>query len=161
MASMAETPTVVLPASRARGGFFTIYKKGQGVTVRVGTAIAAGLLGLLTAYLLVFKYLTIFLPESLGKDMRQTYALGGAAIFLALYAGVLWWFINRPRNAEFLIETDAEMRKVSWTSRKDLIGSTKVVVIFMLMMAVFLFFSDLFFGYLLYLLGVNLTNPFG
>ena len=161
MASMAETPTVILPSARARGGFFAIYKKGQGVTVRVGTAIAAGALGLLSAYLLVFKYMTIFLPESLGKDTRQTYALGGAGIFLALYGLFLWWFINRPRNAEFLIETDAEMRKVSWTSRKDLIGSTKVVVIFMILMAIFLFFSDLFFGYALYLLGVNLTNPFG
>lgn len=158
---MANTPAVSLPPTQPRTGFFSIYKKGQGVNVRIGSAIAGGLVGALTSYMLVYKYMAFFLPDSLGKDGKQTYGLLAAGGFVAIYALFLWWLLNRPRNAEFLIETDAEMRKVSWTSRKDLIGSTIVVVVFMILIAIFLFFSDLLFGYLLFLLGVNKTNPFG
>ena len=47
--------------------------------------------------------------------------------------------MNKPSNVDFLIATDSEMKKVNWTSRKELIGSTKVVIIFMFLIALFLF----------------------
>ena len=43
--------------------------------------------------------------------------------------------MNKPTNVDFLIATDSEMKKVNWTSRKELIGSTKVVIIFMFLIA--------------------------
>ena len=59
---------------------------------------------------------------------------------------VLGWIIFRlvqyPPFVEFLIATEAEMNKVSWTSRDDLYRATSVVLTTVLLMAVFLFGVD-------------------
>jgi len=72
--------------------------------------------------------------------------LGGAALTHLL--------INKPKNADFLIATDSEMRKVNWTSRAELIGSTKVVIGFMFFIAFLLFAMDITFAYLFHLMKV-------
>ena len=58
----------------------------------------------------------------------------------------LGWFIFRlvqyPPFVEFLIATEAEMNKVSWTSRDDLYRATTVVLATVVLMAVFLFGVD-------------------
>jgi len=51
------------------------------------------------------------------------------------------------------------MKKVNWTSKADLIGSTKVVVIFMFMITALLFVFDILFGYVFYLLNVLKQPP--
>jgi preprotein translocase SecE subunit len=61
-----------------------------------------------------------------------------------------FWVMNKPTNVDFLIATDSEMKKVNWTSRKDLIGSTKIVIIFMFSVAIFLFVADILFTYLFF-----------
>ncbi len=61
--------------------------------------------------------------------------------------------MNKPTNVDFLIATDSEMKKVNWTSRKELIGSTKIVILFMFFIALFLFLYDLFFQLIFYLSG--------
>ena len=71
-----------------------------------------------------------------------------------------WWLINRAKHAEFLIATDGEMKKVNWTSRRELLGSTKVVVFFMFFIAAVLFSYDVVFGYISYMLDVLKIAPF-
>jgi preprotein translocase SecE subunit len=68
--------------------------------------------------------------------------------------------MNRPTNVDFLIATDSEMKKVNWTSRKELMGSTKVVILFMFIMASYLFLMDVLFGYFFYAIGVVKEPPF-
>jgi len=80
--------------------------------------------------------------------------------FLAGFALLAFWLMNKPANADFLIATDSEMKKVNWTSRKELIGSTKVVIFFMFLIAILLFGFDIFFGYLFYFMGVLKSRPF-
>jgi preprotein translocase SecE subunit len=67
--------------------------------------------------------------------------------------GLVVWFayraVNVPTFAEFLIATEAEMNKVSWTSRKRLAQDTIVVLVTTILMAVFLLVVDLFWGWLL------------
>jgi preprotein translocase subunit SecE len=53
-----------------------------------------------------------------------------------------------------LIATEAEMNKVSWTSKDDLIRATTVVLTTVVIMAVFLFLVDTLWTYLLQWLGV-------
>jgi preprotein translocase SecE subunit len=78
-----------------------------------------------------------------------------------VYALVGWYLMNKPSNVEFLIATDVEMKKVNWTSRRELIGSTKVVVSFMFLTAIFLFAVDMIFRLLMQLIGVlNKGAPF-
>jgi preprotein translocase SecE subunit len=49
------------------------------------------------------------------------------------------------------------MKKVNWTSRKELIGSTKVVIVFMFLIAIFLFTVDILFSYFFYLSACSAT----
>src|SRR6185436_20688272 len=76
-----------------------------------------------------------------------------AATVLGL-SWLCWWLMNKPGNVDFLIATDSEMKKVNWTSKKELIGSTKVVIFFMFFIAFLLFSIDIIFGYLFYLLSI-------
>ena len=47
-----------------------------------------------------------------------------------------------PRFADFLIATEAELNKVSWTTRPRLIQDTIVVLMTTFLLAVFLFSMD-------------------
>ena len=135
------------------GGFFTIYKKGQGYWTRMGTAGAAALIGALIIYNF-YQYL-----PTLGVENRNTVTIV-SVVFGAIYALFVYWLMNKPTNAEFLIATDSEMKKVNWTSRKELIGSTRVVVVFMILIAVILFVIDIVFQTFFYLIDVLKVPPF-
>jgi len=43
---------------------------------------------------------------------------------------------------KFFVEVEVEMKKVSWTTRKELIASTSVVVVATLLVALFIFLVD-------------------
>ena len=64
-----------------------------------------------------------------------------AVLALALVA-TAWWHLNKPHVAESLIDTQAEMKKVSWPSSRELVGSSVVVIAFILVIGVFLAASD-------------------
>jgi preprotein translocase SecE subunit len=142
------------PRAPTGSGFFTIYKKGQGYWTRMGTAVGAGFLGLVVAFEL-YHQIPTFLHGTAQRDTRI--ALIASLVFLAAYSIWAYWFTNKPTTVDFLIATDSEMKKVNWTSRKDLIASTKIVIIFMLIIAVFLFSCDLLFGAFFHLIGVLKT----
>ncbi|MCK4850305.1 MAG: preprotein translocase subunit SecE [Phycisphaerae bacterium] len=54
-----------------------------------------------------------------------------------------------------MIATEGEMKKVSWSSKKEIIGSTKVVIVTLLIMGLVLFLVDLFFMRLMKFLNVQ------
>jgi len=156
----AEKGKAPEPRKKADAPFFTIYKRGQGYWTRVGTVVGVALVGGFTA-LNLFHYIPTFLPESVPSRAGRTIALGVALGFALVYTFIAWKLMNKPTNVDFLIATDSEMKKVNWTSRKDLIGSTKVVVIFMALMAVFLFVCDVLFSELFKLIHVLKFGYFG
>jgi preprotein translocase SecE subunit len=63
-------------------------------------------------------------------------------LLLVLALWLAWRVVNMPVFADFLIATEAEMNKVSWTSQKRLFQDTFVVLTTVLLMAVFLFGTD-------------------
>ena len=65
-----------------------------------------------------------------------------AGVIILGFALLLWWTLNRPRIVEFAIATEAEMRKVNWPTRYEVLGSTWVVICGTLIFAVFLFGCD-------------------
>jgi len=146
----SRTPEVVRPAP-AKAGFFAIYKKGQGYWTRMGTAIGAGLLGLLLVGQIYSR-----VPAFMRGDAHRAskIAMIAAVVFGAIYAFFAWRLMNKPSNVDFLIATDSEMKKVNWTSRRELIGSTKVVIGFMFAIAICLFLLDLFFNTVFYYLHI-------
>ncbi|HEX8913955.1 MAG TPA: preprotein translocase subunit SecE, partial [Humisphaera sp.] len=86
-------------------------------------------------------------------------AMAIAGTFLAVYVFFAIRLMNKPSNVDFLIATDTEMKKVNWTSRKELIGSSKVVILFMVLIAIFLFLNDTVWGFLMWALGVLRLKP--
>jgi preprotein translocase SecE subunit len=64
---------------------------------------------------------------------------------ILLVAAGLWLsyrLVNFPAFADFLIATEAELNKVSWTTRKRLVQDTIVVLTTMLLLTGFLFVMD-------------------
>ncbi len=66
---------------------------------------------------------------------------------LGLWVG--WRAVNMPAFADFLIATEAELNKVSWTTRKRLIQDTIVVLVTLVMLTTFLFLVDILWGKIL------------
>jgi preprotein translocase SecE subunit len=55
-------------------------------------------------------------------------ALVALAVFLGGAAGLQLW-LNRPQVADTLIETEAELRKVTWPTARDTVNASVVVII--------------------------------
>jgi len=71
---------------------------------------------------------------------------------LLLIAGSLWFAwraVNYPTFADFLIATEAEINKVSWTTRRALFRDTIVVLTSLFLLTLFLFVVDVFWGWTL------------
>ena len=81
--------------------------------------------------------------------------MGIPAILLAILAWLIFRVVHYPPFAEFLIATEAEMNKVSWTTKESLYRSTLVVLSTVLLLAVYLFVIDWFWLFLLRMVGVS------
>lgn len=68
------------------------------------------------------------------------YTLPLLLVVLSLW--LAWRVVNMPAFADFLIATEAELNKVSWTSQKRLFQDTVVVLVTVVLMSVFLFGTD-------------------
>ena len=118
--------------------FFSIYKPGQGKWVRWGTVSGAVLIGGLGA-----GWLGYYEPHLATAGLL--WQLVAVAIWLLLFSWITFWFVNSPKWAEFLIMTESEMRKVSWPSRREVINSTKVVILLTFGLGGLLWIVDIFF----------------
>jgi preprotein translocase SecE subunit len=63
-------------------------------------------------------------------------------LMLAAALWLAWRVVNVPAFADFLIATEAEMNKVSWTTQRRLIQDTIVVLVTVVLMAFYLFSMD-------------------
>jgi len=149
------------PSGNIGGGLLHLYKHGQGYWTRMGTA---GVVVVLIALLARFIYISLatsprihldtFVVNGVEKQGFPTWKIIITAIFCLVSAGVSWFYFNKPRVVDFFIATESEMKKVNWTSRKELVGSTKVVIGFMLLIAGLLFIYDQYFTRIFFLAGV-------
>jgi preprotein translocase SecE subunit len=80
--------------------------------------------------------------------VNPTYLQGaGVGLVMLLGSAITWWFVGaRPRTVDFLIATDGEMKKVNWSTRKDVMASTWVVVMWSVLLATGLYMIDLSFA---------------
>lgn len=121
------------------------YKPSQGKLARLWTAIGLGTIaaaGLFQAYNYYFSELAI-IPQYLTPTL----------IGIAL-AWLIWRIVEYPPFGDFLIATEAEMNKVSWTSKADLIRATIVVLVTVVLLSLFLFGVDFLWVVLLKFIGV-------
>ena len=135
------------------------YKHTQGVALRRYTHVGVLVLGLSGVWALVannsvpFGTLALRIPFT-GEPAFRLPLLPAAEMSLPLLmAAAVFWFswrlVNVPAFADFLINTEAEMNKVSWSSKKQLYRDTIVVLVTVVLLTVFLLAIDLFWGWLL------------
>ena len=127
---------------------FNIYKRGQGRYTRIITVLCVMLIGIIGAYMLSEK-LSAYAPSRI-PPVR----FGVPLLVLAGLGLLMFWVVNRPKSADFLIATEGEMKKVSWSTKKEIIGSTKVVIVTTFIMASILFGVDLSFTILFRWFGI-------
>jgi preprotein translocase subunit SecE len=153
-ATKTAKPSKGAPAGSSKGRFAQfltnllkadLYKPMQGRHARLYTAVALG--GVLALGL-----------WRLEHDSLNEYAIHtryGVPVLLGLILGwVVFRLVEYPPFVEFLIATEAEMNKVSWTSKDDLYRATTVVLTTVALVAVFLFGVDQVWLILLQFLGV-------
>lgn len=63
-------------------------------------------------------------------------------LILGVSLWLAWRIVNTPTFADFLIATDAELNKVSWTTQRRLVQDTIVVLVTVVLLASFLFVMD-------------------
>jgi preprotein translocase SecE subunit len=148
-------------------GWFTAssYKANQGVRVRRGTMLAILILGACGIYTMISHKtfgtdvlgtgnnweLTIpFTEARSGDTLSQAYLplmfqvhYTLPVVFFLVLIWVAWRVVNWPLFTDFLIATEAEMNKVSWTPRKRLVQDTIVVLVTVFLITAFLFAVDL------------------
>ena len=83
--------------------------------------------GILLAACLVWSWDE--LQSAFSDDSTRTTVQTVIACVISLGGGFLcFWIMNKPRVVDFLIATESEMRKVNWPNKKELVGSTWVVI---------------------------------
>lgn len=117
---------------------FAMYKPDQGYWTRMCTAIAAGVL-VASAAAWAWSQLAV-----IDTPFAIQYLQGGVAmVILTIGLGLVYWLCYvKPRSSEFLIATEGEMKKVNWSSRREILGSTWVVITVALVIAVLIFVVD-------------------
>jgi len=92
----------------------------------------------------LWNELSVIQNEAYGIYIQAGTALGVIVGFGAL----VWYLVNKPKFADFMIATEGEMKKVNWPTRKEITGSTWIVILGTLIMAVLLFLADFGFQFL-------------
>lgn len=78
-----------------------------------------------------------------------------AGVILVLGFIVAYWLVGtRQRTVDFLVATDFEMKKVNWSTPREIMGSTWVVVGACIFVAVSMFTFDLLFKTFFQVIGV-------
>lgn len=128
---------------RSLGGPFKVIKPGQGIHVRWGTAIGAAVLALAGAHFASEQLQAV----DLGSENYNFYfhTLLPVVLLLAALYGVFWVVGRKPVVVDFLIATEGEMKKVSWSTRREVWGATKVVIVCVFALGIILAVVDAFF----------------
>lgn len=120
-----------------------IYKRNQGRVARQVTCAVVWVVSAIGAWR---AWLTI-------EGANLQYLIGGAILFVGVWAG--YRIVNIPQFADFLIAVEAEINKVSWPAKSELIRSSAVVILVIFLLACILFGYDLLWQRIFVFIGVR------
>ena len=129
-----------------------IEQPGQCKLTRLCSVLAIAVLAGLGGWRLCSK----LEAASWGVSSRATMWIATmvpAGLFVGL-ALLIFWLVNKSSIADFMIAAEGEMKKVSWSTKKEVIGSTKVVIVTTFIMAGILFGEDILLTVLFKWLGI-------
>ncbi len=123
---------------------FKIYKRGQGYSTRLYSGLALFAIVAFGCYALHKKLQ--------GTNIWiETLVPAGVCVG---FGTLFYWLVNKPNVADFLIAAESEIKKVSWSSRREIVVSTVIVICVVAVMAVLLFAADMGFQFLFRLIGI-------
>ncbi len=133
-----------------------IYKEGQGKWAR--NSVAA-LIAIMAVFAATSLYNSLPDPTSTfeirgsilekwfsvsdwGFDYR--FVIAAPLLLVLMYFGV--WQYSHPRWADFLIDTENELKnRVTWPSGKEVLTNSVVVVVAVVIIGIYTFFADIVF----------------
>ena len=125
---------------------FEFIKKGQGSLARLVAYTVGGLLIVFGAW----RFFATFNQRGVAVLLPSVPILGELTAFNvgAIVVGIvglmgLHLLLNREKSVELLIETEQEMRKVSWPTLPEVWNATLVVVLVTVTLAVTMYGFDL------------------
>ncbi len=145
---------------------FTPYRPAQGIYARIGTAVALLVVFLFGSY----RLFALLAPGDTGNflvlGIKVPYAaLVPGGVFIVL--GALVWVVTYgPQTGikgldsvtrkwiDLLIDTEGELRKVSWPTRDDLVNSTTAVLVSLVLLGMFLVGMDYLVSWVMSRIGV-------
>ncbi len=118
---------------------FGIYKKGQGYWTRVMSAVAMGTLSLMGS-----AWLAEQLKDKSIAGLEPVYTQAISFVLVLAFCAWLGYFLigRKPKVVDFLIATEGEMKKVNWSSRREIRGSTVAVIGMTFIVAILISFLD-------------------
>ena len=118
-----------------------IYKPGQGYYTRLMSVIGLGLLVLMGVVWLV--KLPVIANAQIGSLQPIYIQAGTAVLVVAVFTWLGYWLFGvNQRVVEFTIATESEMKKVNWSTRREILGSTWVVIALTVFIAVLCFLVE-------------------
>ena len=145
---MEEVVVANLEGKSERRSIFAIYKPGQGKWVRWGTVAGMAIVATCGAYWLATKQAQLINTSVIVRSLV-------AVVWMLLWAAGTFWLVNSPKLGEFMIMTESEMRKVSWPSRREVVNSTKVIIILTVLLGALLWLVDMGFVQLFQAIGLT------
>lgn len=116
-------------------GSVRLYKRNQGKLTRQLTA---------AALVVVVGVGAWTLSQGVLSGSQTPLRVGLPTLIAAVGCWVIFRGVNYPRFADFLISVEAEMDKVTWSSRSELYRATVVVLVSMFSLGAVLFLFDMF-----------------
>lgn len=141
-----------------------IYKRSQGrITRQVTFAIlaAAALLGSWRLWVTTLNWGLggETLARWFGGDnpgaINQAMRLGVCGVLAVFGCWVAYRLVNMPRFADFLIAVEAEMNKVSWPTQSEMVRAVLVVLFSIGFLVVVLAGYDVFWSFVMKVLGIT------
>ena len=130
-----------------------VYKRSQGRIARQVTFATLALTVVIGAWRLYYMLQALHVGGNVDSTDR-TMRLGIAGIVALLGVWICYRVVNLPSFADFLIAVEAEMNKVSWPSRSELVRSCIVVIFSILFLTAVLFVYDIVWIWLFQQIGV-------
>jgi preprotein translocase SecE subunit len=150
---MAEQSSPSASAAQAmepsRG--LAVYKPGQGYYTRMGTVVGVALVSLL-GLLWLWEYFKLI---PIGSTNPLYVAASGAILVGAAITAVTYYLVFvKPGSVDFLIATEGEMKKVNWSTRREVVGSATAVIVTAVILALFCWGLEIFFVWFFQLIKV-------
>ncbi|MBV8878381.1 MAG: preprotein translocase subunit SecE [Planctomycetaceae bacterium] len=162
-AGAAVGAAIVFAVLKKMGDKLEYAKPGLGKAVRMTSYIS---IAALTAYGAYALYMAPSLQSPWWRVVAGPFSVMGkeaslrpqlfpaVAVFLSVMF-VVHQVMNQDKAAEFLIETEGEIKKVSWPARKEYVGSAMIVVLVVAIVSGFLHLVDMGLSELMKKLGVG------